>query len=97
MRGDQEFARVPGSIMLGRRWRGGDHLALRTAGACGDAGAAGDHHSDATVAWSGTPSPEVAGISLDTLLGLGSGESNQLKFAGSGWVVVQPYEEAYFH
>ena len=25
--------------------------------------------------------------------GRGSGESVQLKFAGDGWVVVQPYEE----
>jgi uncharacterized protein (AIM24 family) len=38
----------------------------------------------------------VANISLDTLLGLGSGAGNQLKFAGSGWVVVQPYGEVYF-
>lgn len=52
---------------------------------------------NATVAWSGTLSPEiVTDISLKTLLGRGSGESIQLKFAGSGWVVVQPYEEVYF-
>lgn len=82
--------------MLGRRWRGGDHLALRSAGACGDAGAAGDHRSRCDRCLVGTPRPEVANISLDTLLGLGSGAGNQLKFAGSGWVVVQPYGEVYF-
>lgn len=51
---------------------------------------------NATVAWSGGLSPElVTDISLGTLLGRGSGESIQLKFAGTGWVVVQPYEEVY--
>jgi len=49
---------------------------------------------NATVAWSGGLVPEiVTDISLGTLLGRGSGESIQLKFAGEGWVVVQPYEE----
>lgn len=52
---------------------------------------------NATVAWSGTLTPEiVTDISLGTLLGRGSGESLQLKFAGEGWVVVQPYEEVTF-
>jgi uncharacterized protein (AIM24 family) len=52
---------------------------------------------NATVAWSGTLSPDmVTDISLGTLFGRGSGESVQLKFAGQGWVVVQPYEEVYF-
>jgi len=52
---------------------------------------------NATVAWSGTLSPDiVTDISLGTLFGRGSGESIQLKFAGTGWVVVQPYEEVYF-
>jgi len=51
---------------------------------------------NATVAWSGGLSPEiVTNISLGSLLGRGSGESIQLKFAGEGWVVVQPYEEIY--
>lgn len=51
---------------------------------------------NATVAWSGGLSPEiVTNISLGSLLGRGSGESIQLKFAGDGWVVVQPYEEIY--
>lgn len=52
---------------------------------------------NATVAWSGSLNPEiVTDISLGTLFGRGSGESVQLKFAGSGWVVVQPYEEVVF-
>jgi uncharacterized protein (AIM24 family) len=52
---------------------------------------------NATVAWSGNLSPEiVTDISLGTLFGRGSGESIQLKFAGDGWVVVQPYEEVPF-
>ena len=51
---------------------------------------------NATVAWSGGLSPEiVTNISLGALFGRGSGESIQLKFAGEGWVVVQPYEEVY--
>lgn len=54
-----------------------------------------DPHS--TVAWSGTLAPDiVTDMSLGTLFGRGSGESIQLKFAGTGWVVVQPYEEIYF-
>lgn len=52
---------------------------------------------NATVAWSGGLSPEVAtDITLGTLFGRTSGESIQLKFHGEGWVVVQPYEEIYF-
>lgn len=52
---------------------------------------------NATVAWSGGLVPEFAtDITLGTLLGRGSGESVQMKFAGEGWVVVQPYEEIYF-
>ena len=52
---------------------------------------------NATVAWAGGLSPEiVTDISLGTLFGRGSGESIQLKFAGEGWVVVQPYEEVVF-
>lgn len=52
---------------------------------------------NSTVAWSGTLTPEiVTDISLGTLLGRGSGETLQLKFAGEGWVVVQPYEEVTF-
>ncbi|HZV37823.1 MAG TPA: AIM24 family protein [Pseudoxanthomonas sp.] len=52
---------------------------------------------NATVAWSGGLAPEiVTDISLGTLFGRGSGESVQLRFAGEGWVVVQPYEEVAF-
>ncbi len=52
---------------------------------------------NATVAWSGGLTPEiVTDISLGTLFGRGSGESMQLRFAGEGWVVVQPYEEVAF-
>ena len=52
---------------------------------------------NATVAWSGNLTPEiVTDITLGTLFGRGSGESVQLKFAGDGWVVVQPYEEISF-
>jgi uncharacterized protein (AIM24 family) len=52
---------------------------------------------NATVAWSGSLSPSLhTDISFKTLLGRGSGESLQLKFEGSGWVVLQPYEEVYF-
>lgn len=49
---------------------------------------------NATVAWSGSLSPDIqTDISVKTLLGRGSGESFQMKFEGDGWVVLQPYEE----
>ena len=49
---------------------------------------------DATIAWSGSLSPEFkADVSLKTFLGRGSGESIQMRFDGTGFVVVQPYEE----
>jgi uncharacterized protein (AIM24 family) len=49
---------------------------------------------NATVAWSGSLTPEiVTDINMRTLLGRGSGESVQLRFEGTGWVVLQPYEE----
>ena len=52
---------------------------------------------NATVAWSGSLSPDIrTDITLGTFLGRGSGESLQLKFEGTGWVVLQPYEEVYF-
>lgn len=52
---------------------------------------------NATVAWSGTLSPEFkTDISLKTFLGRGSGESVQMKFDGDGFVVIQPYEEIHF-
>jgi uncharacterized protein (AIM24 family) len=49
---------------------------------------------NATVAWSGTLSPEFkTDISLRSLLGRGGGEAFQMLFRGDGFVVVQPYEE----
>lgn len=49
---------------------------------------------NATVAWSGSLSPDIhTDMSFKTFLGRGSGESIQLKFQGNGWVVLQPYEE----
>lgn len=51
---------------------------------------------NATVAWSGNLEPEfVTDIQLKSLFGRGSGESIQMKFEGSGFVVVQPFEEVY--
>lgn len=52
---------------------------------------------NATVAWSGSIEPEIhTDFSLKSLFGRGSGESFQLRFEGSGWVLVQPYEEIPF-
>lgn len=52
---------------------------------------------NATVAWSGNLSPQFkTDISFKTFFGRGSGESIQMKFEGTGFVVVQPYEEVYF-
>lgn len=51
---------------------------------------------NATVAWSGSLAPSLhTDITVKTLLGRGSGESIQMRFEGSGWVVLQPYEEVY--
>lgn len=53
--------------------------------------------ANATIAWSGTLSPELkTDVSLKTFFGRGSGESLQMAFSGDGFVVVQPYEEIYF-
>lgn len=52
---------------------------------------------NATVLWSGNLEPTLkTDVQLKTLVGRGSGESVQMKFEGSGFVVVQPYEEVYF-
>ncbi len=52
---------------------------------------------NATVAWSGSLEPEIhTDMSLKTFFGRGSGESFQLKFEGTGWVLVQPCEELVF-
>jgi uncharacterized protein (AIM24 family) len=49
---------------------------------------------NATIAWSGTLEPELKmDASFKTFLGRGSGETLQMRFAGSGFVVVQPMEE----
>ncbi|MBP6578045.1 MAG: AIM24 family protein [Chryseobacterium sp.] len=51
---------------------------------------------NATVAWSGNLTPELkTNVSLKSLIGRGSGEEFQMKFAGTGWVLIQPYEEVY--
>lgn len=51
---------------------------------------------NATVAWSGSLEPEiVTNFTIGTFLGRSSGEAIQLKFQGSGWVILQPYEEVY--
>jgi uncharacterized protein (AIM24 family) len=51
---------------------------------------------NATVAWSGSLTPDIhTDISFKTFLGRGSGESIQMVFNGSGWVVLQPFEETY--
>lgn len=48
----------------------------------------------ATVAWAGSLSPEIrTDLSLKNLIGRGSNEGIQLAFSGTGWVVVQPFEE----
>ena len=52
---------------------------------------------NATVAWSSSLSPELrTDVSLRTFVGRGSGESIQMGFEGSGFVVIQPYEEVYY-
>jgi uncharacterized protein (AIM24 family) len=51
---------------------------------------------NATVAWSASLSPSIkTDVSFKTFIGRGSGESIQLKFEGSGWVLIQPCEESY--
>jgi uncharacterized protein (AIM24 family) len=52
---------------------------------------------NATVAWSGSLEPQFkTDVSLKTFFGRGSGESIQMAFQGTGFVVIQPYEEVYF-
>lgn len=49
---------------------------------------------NATVAWSGSLTPEFkTDISFRSFIGRGGGEAFQMRFAGDGFVVVQPYEE----
>lgn len=48
----------------------------------------------ATVAWSENLSPAIkTNLTFGSFIGRGSGESFQLEFMGTGWVLVQPYEE----
>ncbi|KAB7672995.1 AIM24 family protein [Bacillus sp. B1-b2] len=52
---------------------------------------------NATVAWSGNLQPEfVTDVTLKSFFGRSSGESIQMKFAGEGFVIIQPFEEVYF-
>lgn len=47
----------------------------------------------AAIAWSGSMSTNLkTDVQAKSLIGLGSGESIQLGFSGSGWVLVQPSE-----
>lgn len=49
---------------------------------------------NATVAWSdGLQSSIKTDVNLKTLMGRGSGETFQMRFDGSGFVVLQPFEE----
>lgn len=53
---------------------------------------------NATVAWSGNLTPQFkTDASFRTFIGRGSGESFQMMFEGSGYVVIQPYEEVALH
>src|SRR5690625_813206 len=50
---------------------------------------------NATVAWSGNLTPNFrTDINLRTFVGRGSGESIQMEFTGTGFVIIQPFEEA---
>jgi uncharacterized protein (AIM24 family) len=54
-------------------------------------------HTDphATIGWSAGLTPALAiDATWRTLVGHGSGEAIQLSFAGTGFVIVQPYEDA---
>lgn len=49
--------------------------------------------AQAAVAWSGSVTTSLkADVSLKTMLGRGSGETFQVGFSGTGWVLVQPSE-----
>ncbi len=53
---------------------------------------------NATVAWSANLQPQLkTDVSIKTFFGRGSGESIQARFCGNGFVVIQPYEEVYYH
>ena len=49
--------------------------------------------AQAAVAWSGSVTTSLkSDVSLKTMIGRGSGETFQVAFAGTGWVLVQPSE-----
>jgi uncharacterized protein (AIM24 family) len=49
--------------------------------------------AQAAVAWSGSVTTSLkTDVSLKTMIGRGSGETFQVGFAGTGWVLVQPSE-----
>jgi uncharacterized protein (AIM24 family) len=49
--------------------------------------------AQAAVAWSGSVTTALkADVSLKTMIGRGSGETFQVGFSGTGWVLVQPSE-----
>ena len=49
--------------------------------------------AQAAVAWSsGVTTSLKTDVKLKSLVGLGSGETFQMAFAGEGWVLVQPSE-----
>ena len=51
---------------------------------------------NATVAWSSNLVPNFkTDISLKTFFGRGSGETFQMQFEGTGFVIIQPFEEFY--
>ncbi len=51
--------------------------------------------ADATVAWSDGLSMSIkTDVNWKTLIGKGTGETFQMQFTGTGFVVVQPFEEA---
>ena len=56
-------------------------------------GAATFADAQAAVAWSGSVTTSLkADVSLKTMIGRGSGETFQVGFSGTGWVLVQPSE-----
>ena len=96
----KSVAGVVGGGLFNVRVSGSGHLALTTHGdpvtllvtpdkpLCTDA--------NATVAWDGNLSPNIkTDLSFKNLIGRGTGEGIQLVFSGTGWVVLQPFEETY--
>ncbi len=102
IRWDIRFMRKVSSIMAGGlfnvRLEGTGMVALTTHGhpmtLKVEPGKPVNTDPNATVAWSGSLTPELrTDISMRTLIGRGGGEAFQMRFEGSGFVVVQPYEQ----